>query len=84
VRTDEAVKYLLIDLAGAGRREVWLPLPTDAETEARVSGTAFFKLIGERYYYLRQDARTNRWEVHVTSEPIQSAHLVARARLTMP
>jgi hypothetical protein len=44
-------------------------MPTDAETEARVSGTAFFKLVGDRYYYLRHDAASNRWEVRVASVP---------------
>jgi len=42
---------------------------TDAETEARVSGTAFFKLVGDRYYYLRHDAASNRCEVRVETVP---------------
>ncbi len=68
-RKGDTVKYVLLDLEGTSDRELWLPLPTDAETEARVSGTAFFKLVGDQYYYLRHDADSNRWEVHVTDLP---------------
>jgi hypothetical protein len=65
----DTAKYVLFDPGETTERDVWLPLPTDAETEARVSGTAFFKLIRDRYYYLRHDAGANRWEVHVTDVP---------------
>jgi len=68
-RTGDTVKHVLLDLDGTAERELWLPMPTDAETEARVSGTAFFKLVGDRYYYLRHDAGSNRWEVFATSVP---------------
>jgi hypothetical protein len=34
-----------------------------------VSGTAFFKLVGDRFYYLRQDGASNRWEVHMAIVP---------------
>jgi hypothetical protein len=68
-RMGDTVKYVLLDLDGTSDRELWLPMPTDAETEARVSGTAFFKLVGDRYYYLRHDAGSNRWEVYATSLP---------------
>jgi len=68
-RQDTTGKYVLLDLDGTAERELWLPLPTDAETEARVSGTAFFKLVGDRFYYLRQDGASNRWEVHMAIVP---------------
>jgi len=68
-RQDTTGKYVLLDLNRTAERELWLPLPTDAETEARVSGTAFFKLVGDRFYYLRQDEASNRWEVHMAIVP---------------
>jgi hypothetical protein len=71
-RKDGTEKYLLLDLDGKAQQELSLPMPTDAETEARVSGTAFFKLVGNRFYYLRQDAGSNRWEVHATIVPPNS------------
>lgn len=43
--------------------------PTDAETEARVSGTAFFKVVGDRFYYPRHDVSSDRWDVHVAAVP---------------
>ena len=68
-RRDDSVRYLLFNLDGTAERDVWLPIPTDAETEARVAGTAFFRLIGDRYYFLRHDTAANRWEVHVVIVP---------------
>ena len=68
-RRANAEKYLLLGLDGTIRRELFLPVVSDAETEARVSGTAFFKLIGERFYYLRQNDGSDRWEVHMTVLP---------------
>jgi hypothetical protein len=68
-RKGDTDKYVLLNVDGSPPRELWLPRPTDAETEARVSGTAFFKIVGERFYYLRHDVSSNRWEVHVASVP---------------
>jgi len=68
-RTERAEKYLLLGLDGTIRRELFLPLVTDPETEARVSGTAFFKLLGERFYSLRRNDGTDRWEVWMTKLP---------------
>jgi len=68
-RDGDADKYVLLDVDGATRREIRLPRPTDAETEARVSGTAFFRILGDRFYYLRHDVSSNHWEVHVAALP---------------
>ena len=68
-RRENAEKYLLLGLDGTVRRELFLPVVSDAETEARVSGSAFFKLIGERFYYLRQNDGADRWAVHRTILP---------------
>jgi hypothetical protein len=68
VRTSELhggnVKYLWLDLQGNIRRELFLPLGTDAETEARVCGTSFFKMIDDRFLFLRRDPVKDLWEVH--------------------
>lgn len=68
-RNGDSDKYVLLDADGTSHREIWLPRPTDAETEARVSGTAFFKILGDRFYYLRHDVSSNRWDVHVATVP---------------
>ena len=36
----------------------------DAETEARLCGTAFFKIIEGRVYFLRPDPGSGLWEVY--------------------
>jgi hypothetical protein len=66
-RNDGMDRYFMLDLNGTVLQELLLPIPTDAETEARVGGTAFFKLLGERFYYLRQNLDPDRWEVHVAN-----------------
>jgi len=63
-RRDGRTRFVLLDSQGELRKEWWLPEPTDAETEARVSGTAFFSLVGDWFYYLRLDPQSKRWEVH--------------------
>jgi CubicO group peptidase (beta-lactamase class C family) len=68
-RNGDTDKHVLLNLNGSSPREFWLPRPTDAETEARVSGTAFYKLVGDRFYYLRHDTSSNRWDVHVATVP---------------
>jgi len=68
-REGDTDKYVLLEADGSSHREIWLPRPTDAETEARVSGTAFFKVVGDRFYYLRHDVSSNRWDVHVAAVP---------------
>lgn len=65
-RRGEAERYLLLDLDGTVRKEAFLPLVSDAETESRVSGAAFFKLLGDRFYYLKRDEASDRWEVRRT------------------
>jgi len=45
------------------RKELFLPLGTDAETEARVCGTSFFKMIDGRFLFLRRDPTKDLWEV---------------------
>jgi hypothetical protein len=69
VRTSEheenGERFVLLDLDGTVRRELFLPVPSDAETEARVSGTAFFKLLGDQFHYLKWNAESMRWEVHI-------------------
>ncbi len=61
---DGLVRYVVLDAAGGLPRDLWLPEPTDAETEARVAGTSFFSFVGDWYYYLRLDGAAHRWEVH--------------------
>ncbi len=63
-RRDGLVRYVVLEAAGGLPRDLWLPEPTDAETEARVAGTSFFSFIGDSYYYLRLDGAAHRWEVH--------------------
>jgi hypothetical protein len=65
-RREDAERYLLLGLDGTVLKDVFLPLVSDAETEARVSGTAFFKLIGDQFYYLKKDEASDRWEVRRT------------------
>jgi hypothetical protein len=65
-RRGEAERYLLLDLDGTVRKDAFLPLVSDAETESRVSGTAFFKLLGDQFYYLKKDEASDRWEVRRT------------------
>jgi len=69
-RRANAEKYLLLGLDGTIQRELFLPFVSDAETEARVSGTAFFKLIGERFFYLWQNDGSDRWEVRLAKTEI--------------
>jgi len=64
-RKENTEKYLMLDLKGGVQQELFFPVLSDAETEARVAGTAFFKLIGNRFYYLRQNAESNAWKVHM-------------------
>jgi len=61
---DKTVKYLRLDLDGRIRKELFLPLGTDAETEARLCGTSFFKMVDDRFFYMRHDPSTGLWEVH--------------------
>ena len=63
----EETKFLLIDPRGRLRKEIFLPLGTDAETEARVSGTAFFKVIDGRVCFLRENPERKAWEVHLAA-----------------
>jgi len=69
VRTSEQKgengKYLLMDLQGRIRKEIFLPIGTDAETEARLCGTSFFKLVDGTFYFLRHDSAKDLWEVHL-------------------
>jgi hypothetical protein len=75
VRTSEQkgenAKYLLLDLQGQIRKELFLPIGTDAETEARVCGTSFFKMVDGRLYFLRHDRAKDLWEVHLAIAEIQ-------------
>jgi hypothetical protein len=73
VRTSEqkgdSEKYLLCDLRGQIRKEIFLPIGTDAETEARVCGTSFFKMVEGRFYFLRHNPAKDLWEVHLARVP---------------
>ena len=60
-------KFLLLDPQGRVRKEFFLPEGTDAETEARVCGTAFFKSVDGKHYFLRLDPEHNVWEVRVAT-----------------
>jgi len=63
----DETKFLVLDPQGRVGRELFLPVGTDAETEARVSGTAFYKIIGGRVYFLRHNLEQDVWEVHVAA-----------------
>ncbi len=67
VRTSELhgenVKYLWLDLNGNIREELFLPSGTDAETEARVCGTSFLKMVDDRFLFLRRNPAKDLWEV---------------------
>lgn len=67
----ESEKYLWLDLQGQIREEIFLPIGTDAETEARVCGTSFFKMVDGRFYFLRHDPEKDLWEVHLAKTEIQ-------------
>ncbi len=58
-------KFLILDPRGNIRKELFLPVGTDAETEARVCGTAFFKIVDGRYYFLLRHPERDVWEIHV-------------------
>jgi len=60
-------KFQVLDSQGRIRKELFLPTGTDAETEARVCGTAFFKVVDGRYCFLRHDPERDLWEVHVAT-----------------
>jgi hypothetical protein len=64
---DEETKFLLLDPQGRVRKELFLPAGTDAETEARVCGTSFFKIVDGRCYFLRHQPEQDLWEVHVAA-----------------
>lgn len=59
--------FLLIDARGRVRKEIALPVGTDAETEARVCGTAFFKIIGGRVYFLKSGPVPDVWDVYTAT-----------------
>jgi len=61
----EESKFLLLDPQGHILKELSLPLGTDAETEARVCGTAFSKIIDGRVYFLKNNPEQALWEVYV-------------------
>ncbi len=63
---DEAA-FLLIDARGRVRKEIVLPVGTDAETEARVCGTAFFKVISGRVYFLKSGPAPGVWDVYAAT-----------------
>jgi len=63
---DEA-QFLLIDARGRIFKDVLLPVGADAETEARVCGTAFFKIVDGRVYFLRPDPDSGLWGVYVAT-----------------
>ena len=67
----ESEKYLWLDLQGQIRKELFLPRGTDAETEARVGGTSFFKMVDGRFYFLRPDPAKDLWEVHLAKTEMQ-------------
>jgi len=64
---DGDTKFQILDPQGRLRQELFLPTGTDAETEARVCGSAFFKIIDGRYYFLWHNPGQNLWEVHVAT-----------------
>jgi len=67
----ESEKYLWLDLQGQIRKELFLPRGTDAETEARVGGTSFFKMVDGRFYFLRPDPAKDLWQVHLAKTEMQ-------------
>jgi hypothetical protein len=64
---DGEAKFLVLDREGRVRKELFLPVGTDAETEARVCGTSFFKIVNDSYYFLRHDSQKDLWEVHAAT-----------------
>ena len=63
----DETKFVLLDPQGGVSKELFLPVGTDAETEARVCGTAFYKIIDGRVYFLRHNLEQDVWEVHVAA-----------------
>jgi hypothetical protein len=63
----DETKFALLDPQGRVQKELFLPVGTDAETEARVCGTAFYKIIDGRVYFLRHNLEQDVWEVHVAT-----------------
>jgi len=72
----EREKYLWLDLQGQIRKEFFLPIGTDAETEARVCGTSFFKIVDGRFFFLRYDPAKDLWEVHLEKTEISDKNFV--------
>ncbi len=57
-------RYLVLDGRGGLHRELYLPVGSDAETEARVNGTSFFKFLDGAFYYLQLDPARNGYDLY--------------------